>query len=340
MVRMLRLVIFGSALALAGCSNDGGNGGGSGSGSGDTASEDAATTGNETSSCKYAGQYANETCNPLCADESGCPEGQNCTFVGTGFGCIIGDQALGLSCNDETTCAGGGCVELEEGKARKCVAFCKDDTDCGAENQCVLEVNYGGTAPILMCAPKPKGCDIFKQDCTEPDTGCYLAGDLGCMEVGTGKLAEACSEPNGCEKGLICISDKCHTPCNPSTGGPNPKCHLTCPNSTGEIEGVTTVAVCSLDDDDPDCDLLNDQCEPGTNCYYTAQGPKCKKTGGSPGTSPCEQSQDCAPGHACWPGGSTCKPVCNPTEGLHSECASQASPCAKLPGTNAGFCDE
>lgn len=333
-------------LALAACSSDSGSGGGGSSDSGASTGGDAAATGDSAGgtgggTCKYAGEYANEKCNPMCPTESGCAEGANCTFVGSGFGCESdGTQPLAKGCNDETLCAEGGCVEIE-GLGKKCSAFCKVDADCPPEWDCRLEVGYGGTAPILMCSPKPPSCSVFNQDCVEAGTACYLAGGTECLEEGEAKLGDDCADPNGCVKGLICVSDRCHQPCSPKTGGvaAELRCMFKCPGSFANIQGVDNVAICSLPDNEPPCDLLGQSdCEDGEACYYTTQGPRCRKAGKSPVSSPCEGENDCVQGAVCWP--DKCVSVCNPADGLHEECANPGSPCSGLPGSNAGFCDE
>jgi len=325
------IVILASAGVLA-CGSDSGSGGGG---------TQAADAGGYTGACTNGGLYADQACNPLCPAESGCAEGEDCTFLpaGGGFGCQKdGTQKLGMGCNPETLCAVGGCVDIPD-VGSKCASFCKEDGDCGAEERCGIEVDYGGAESIGMCSPKPPGCDIFDQDCQEEGTACYLAGEAMCLKVGEVVVGEPCATANGCEKGLICVSEKCQTPCNPSTGGPDPKCHLVCPDRTGMIEGISFVAICTIPDDEPACNLLNDQCEDGKACYFTPDGPRCRAVGSTPSTGDCQVSEDCKPGNVCWPSGSTCKPTCKKDDAVHSECGGAAAQCSNLYGP-VGFCDE
>ncbi len=320
---------------------------GGGSKGSDTGTEDTGgATGGE-GGCAHASAYSAEACNPLCPDESGCVDGQSCTFEGSGFGCIDiptgeGEAAdLWKGCNDSKPCKHGGCVDVPDLGNNKCAPFCKEDADCGAGYSCVLEVSYGGTAPIFMCAPKPAACSVYEQNCEEEGTACYLAGDTGCMEAGEAKKGDDCDTPNACLPGLICVSDRCHEVCNPKTNGPDPKCHLYCQFSG--IQGLDDIAICSLPDNEPACTILGDSsdCENGELCYYIPYtGGRCRKPGSGAATSKCDAAEDCKPGLACFPSATSCKPMCDPADGLHDECSSPGVPCSPLPGSNAGFCDQ
>ncbi len=339
----LWVTIF-AATALLACSTEGGK---SSSGDGDDTGTEGTGDDETASDCAYAGAYATEGCNPLCPeDRGGCDEGFSCTFVGAGFGCVQiptgeGEAAdLWKGCNDEKPCKQGGCIDVPE-LGKKCSPFCKEDADCGAEYQCSVELSYGGTAPILMCAPRPAACSVYKQDCPEGE-GCYLAGGTGCYEVGEAKKGDDCSEVNSCLKGLLCVSDRCHEVCNPKTNGPDPKCHLFCPTG-GAIQGVPDIGVCPLPDNEPACNIMGDNsdCPAGQICYYVAYtGGRCRKPGSGAVSSKCDDEEDCAEGLACFPSGTNCKAMCNPAEAMHNECSNVGVPCSPLPGSAAGFCDE
>jgi len=337
---MRRQMAWAVAALLLGCSS-GGDGSGTATGNDAVTTSGEGTTGTG-SACLNPEQFADEPCHPLCPDESGCLEGQNCTFAPAGgFACLAGTQDLGMGCNDETFCAEGACVDIPE-KGRRCVEFCVEDADCSdPETSCSLIVEYGGGQTIQVCAPKPPGCSVFSQNCEAAGQACYLAGETVCLAAGDKGLNQACTTPNDCVAGLVCVSDKCHEPCNPKTGGPDPKCHLKCPAETGTLDGVDDVAVCSLPDDEQPCDLLGQSdCPPGEACYFTGNGPRCRPEGSGETSAPCTQDEDCKKGGVCWPAGSTCKAVCDPTQGFHEECSNPVSPCSGLPGTAAGFCDE
>ena len=290
--------------------------------------------------CPYNNHYKEQPCNPLCPDSSGCAAGESCTVGPAGFlGCVSDGQSLGMGCNDETLCKEGLCLELEvDGK--KCRPFCVGDVDCPDGGLCGAEMSVGSLT-FGLCTPPPPSCNVFEQDCVGQGMACVLGdGDTICMEAGQKTVNEACDAVNDCIAGLICVSDKCHEPCNPKTGGPEPKCHLKCPGSTGEV--TDEVAVCSLPDDEPSCDLLSQDCEQGEACVLTGQGPRCRNAGSVAVGEDCSEEGECVKGAVCWPQGTQCKAICNPDEKTHAECENRfGTPCAQFfPGLKGGFCDE
>jgi hypothetical protein len=297
--------------------------------------------------CPEAAQLSSEVCNPYCASpDNGCAAGELCTFAsGGGFACTSdGTQAIGKGCNSETFCAEGGCIDVPDA-GNKCAAFCATESGCADGFECGIQVDYASGKTVGMCSEKGAGCSLFTQDCAEEGMACYLTGDAQCLDVGDITVGEECNTANACAEGLICVSDKCHQPCFPGTSGPTEeRCAARCQMGFAEIEGVNGVGICSLPDNEPACNLANDDCtEAGEACYYTPDGPRCRPVGQGAATSPCEQSTDCIPGHVCWPGGSTCKGICNQGDGIHNACQSPTqAQCSSLAGggPGVGYCDE
>ena len=325
------------AVMLTSCSSSGG-----GTGSSQTDSTDG-TDGTDSSDgsavCANADYFAGATCDPTC-EESGCSDGQICTVGNSGPVCAKpGTQVIGKGCNDSTPCAEGLC--LQDGLGSTCFAACVNDIDCPAGFSCSIIVS--DTSPeIRACAEKGAACDIFTQECPAADDGsaqgCYLAG-VGpeCAPAGTLGEGDDCDEANECKPGLLCISDRCHVACNPKTNGPDPKCTFSCSLGSVGIQGSNDVAVCDLVDDDPSCNLLQQNCDAGKACYVTGQGAKCKDAGTTPVGSDCTGPGDCVPNSVCQAG--KCRQLCDPADALHEECESNLAQCSSV-GQGAGYCDE
>ena len=296
------------------------------------------TTGGEPVGCEYKAEYPDLKCNPLCADEdSRCDGGAACTLTSAGFQCAKADaaQKLGDTCNEFNTCVEGGCVEIPDTLGSHCAPFCKVDADCSSEQSCTLQIAVEGVATVNVCIDRPSACSVFAQDCAEGEA-CYLvnAGE-GCLAAGTVAVGEDCANVGDCAKGALCISEKCHTMCNPKTGGADPKCKFVCALGESAIEGVDHIGLCQLEDTEPACNLLSQNCDAGQACYYTGSGPRCRPEGTLPLGSSCNGPGECSKGAVCWP--KTCRAICNPTDALHPECENQTDACSNLAG--AGYCE-
>jgi hypothetical protein len=329
------LAVLSAALFL-GCAGAGDGGGATTEAGTDDGA--ATTTGGD---CPFAAEFAGASCDPLC-DQSGCAEGQICTLNGANLVCMApGTKEYGSACSMDANyaCAEGLCVIAEGESIGKCRRFCMDDSDCDdPDYACLVSYKRGADDTVSACDLKPPPCSVFEQDC-EAGMGCYLSG---CLEAGEGNVEDACSAPNECKPGLLCISSKCHEVCNPKTGGPDPKCKFKCPLTMASITGEDDVGVCSLSDDKPSCNLLAQNCEKEYEaCYFSYDGPFCDTKGSTPVGEACVQENDCEEGSACF--ASSCKTICTPSaggQGPHPECVDQYAKCPNLPGTSSGYCDE
>ncbi len=291
--------------------------------------------------CQPVAAWSGLPCNPLCG-ASASPAGQYCGVDKAGkVGHVpVGEQKLGFGCNDISPCAAGGCVEVP-GKGRKCQPFCAQDADCEAGQKCALSLS-ASSVTLTLCGPNAttKVCDIFKQDCAD-GLACTLNGSKeSCLKPGPKKKGEACDGTSFCEKGLVCVSDKCHEVCNPHTSGPDPKCTNVCPDRTGNLDGNDDVAVCSEKSDKPKCTLLTGkECASGEGCYVTSSsdGPRCETAGTAAPGKPCTSDTDCAAGATCV--GNACRKLCDPLQQVEKGCSDITIPCTPL-GWGAGYCDE
>ncbi|MEC8022504.1 MAG: hypothetical protein VX223_01130 [Myxococcota bacterium] len=289
--------------------------------------------------CTNTSYFSGAVCDPTC-ENSGCADGQVCGLSNGGLVCTApGTQPIGKGCNESTACADGFC--LQDGLGSTCFSACVGDGDCPANYTCSIVV--ADTSPELRaCAEKGAACSVLTQECSPAEDGtvqgCYLAGaGPECAVAGTLEEGAACEDGNACKPGLLCISDRCHVACNPNTSGPNPKCDFTCALGAVGIEGETSIAICDLVDEDPDCNLLQQNCAAGQACYVTGQGAKCKDAGTKSVGSACVGPGDCVPNTVCQAG--QCRTLCNPSDALHEECESELAQCSSV-GQGAGYCDE
>ena len=321
---------------MLGCSSDGGD---RSSVDQNVDSGDGTDGSTGASVCPNADYFADSVCDPTC-EESGCAEGQLCTLGNNGLACAApGTQPVGKGCNESTACAEGFC--LQDGLGSTCFAGCVEDSDCPGGFACTIVVS-DTTPEVRACAEKGAACSIFDQGCAAAEDGtaqgCYLAGaGPECAPAGELEEGDACDNGNACKPGLLCISDRCHVACNPKTNGPNPKCEFSCALGTVGIQGETDVAICDLVDEDPDCNLLQQNCDAGKACYVTGQGAKCKDEGSKPVGSDCTGPGECVPNAVCQAG--KCRQLCNPADALHEECESELAQCSNV-GQGAGYCDE
>ncbi len=277
-------------------------------------------------------------CSPFC-EPSGCADGQFCTLSGDAFVCAeVGPQAVGKPCGEGVPgCGAGACIQTES-EGSRCLPFCQDEEGCADGETCNVVVPLGASE-VRFCGPKPPGCDLFAQDCAEAGKGCYLGEDEAiCLDAGEGKVGEACKGGDDCAAGMLCIDAKCLEICNPNTSGPQPRCSTKCPGRDAGIEGEKGVAVCTLKDETPPCDLLGGDCEAGKACYITIDGPRCRDAGTVAVGESCGSDQDCAPASTCV--GSRCKALCDPNEGTHAQCEDTLTKCPPLSGQEVGYCDE
>jgi hypothetical protein len=95
-----------------------------------------------------------------------------------------------------------------------------------------------------VCRPLAPPCDIYAQDCDDPELACTLVTNFetgerytGCRTPGTVALGGGCGGGMGsCAEGLICVRvegvSTCHAVCNPEAGGPDCTTPATCSGMT------------------------------------------------------------------------------------------------------------
>lgn len=186
-------------------------------------------------------------CDPF--DPASCAAGEGCQpGIGMTECVVLDDDAAGLgeACALPTDCeAGLFCLNFGDGPtcermcARGSVGFCGDGQACTGA--------IGGDMCIRICRPIPVPCDIYTQDCVDPDDACTFARHpetrapyTGCRPAGPQGRGMPCGGSDGqCQAGLVCISEAgisaCRQVCGPDGGEPT----CTAPGETCDRESST-----------------------------------------------------------------------------------------------------
>ncbi len=185
---------------------------------------------------------ATGACDPF--DPASCGAAESCRLGATGTACmaISSPAALeGEACTRSDGCEPGTlCLDFGEGFV--CHRMCPDGSIgfCGAGQACGGSL---GDSCVRVCRPTPVPCDIYAQDCADPELACVLVTHAdtgerytGCRPPGELTEGEVCGSGVGtCERGLVCIRvsgvSTCRSVCD--DGGPECTAPQTC-------TGVTT----------------------------------------------------------------------------------------------------
>jgi hypothetical protein len=180
-----------SCTALSTDSDTAGGGGGAGdAGGGDDPTPDTSGGGGDgpVDDCPQNAP-ANWICNPYC--QTGCPEGQACTFSGGAGACAPAGLAdMGEVCAGTSCLPGHACVQFTGDPASTCRRFCVTDADCGEDRKCNLTVN----GMFTVCSEPTVGCDLFgdAETACEAGQGCYYNNQTSqCMAAGTKQGGDA-----------------------------------------------------------------------------------------------------------------------------------------------------
>ena len=164
-------------------------------------------------------------CDPFVAD--GCPAGRVCVRRETGrTECRDATDTadVGEPCGRMEDCLPGlMCVNVDG------VASCHRSCPGGSVGMCPSEERCSGSIGddcVLFCRMRPMPCDIYAQDCADPDHACTFANDpetderyTGCRPAGPNGLGEDCGSDEGfCREGFVCIrregASTCHEVCD------------------------------------------------------------------------------------------------------------------------------
>ena len=189
-------------------------------------------------------------CDPFVAD--GCPADEVCVRRDTGrTECRNATDTadLGEPCARMEDCLPGlMCVNVDG--AATCHRSCPGGSvgQCPGENErCSGSI---GDDCVLFCRERPLPCDIYAQDCADPDDACTFANDpetderyTGCRTAGPNGLGDVCGSAEGfCQEGFVCIrregESTCHEVCD--TEDPDVMCSDSteaCVGAVHELDG-------------------------------------------------------------------------------------------------------
>ncbi len=181
-------------------------------------------------------------CDPF--DATSCPDGQSCRPATSGASECMDIDASPAG-EDEPCTTGQGCAPgllcLDFGGGFTCQRMCPEGSIgfCGDGKACFGSI---GHTCIRICRPIPEPCDIFAQDCADPDDTCTFtrhpetdAPYTGCRPAGTLGHGDECGAAGSCGHGLVCIragsTTTCHHVCGPD--GADPQCTVDGEECTG-----------------------------------------------------------------------------------------------------------
>jgi hypothetical protein len=206
--------------------------------------------------------------------------------------------------------------------------------NCPTGQACLFADNQGNTTACFVGE-----CDLVLQNCPTATDACnyvqFQDGGIGraCLPAGAGTQGQACSAPNGCAKGLLCLNGKCEKYCytDSNCGGGSAICAslISVPGASEFPAACYTVVT---------CDPLNQAtCTGGQGCYLGQSGPICAPAGTVAVNGTCTPQANCVPGAICIGGGTsgTCKNLCN-LDGGTPNCGGAA--CQGLSGVPYGAC--
>lgn len=170
--------------------------------------------------------YATVDCDPY--TDANCPEELNCIFGAYDKPVCIaaGDKAINEECATQGVCSDGYCMALEGMEKSRCLKYCKTDSDCGWNIQC-LGLEGKSYKVCSLPASAFETCNLLEQNCTVAGEACYFSSSTVyqpiCMKEGTGTQGDACTSSSECAKGYDCIAQKeCMKLCDVT--GAEPKC--------------------------------------------------------------------------------------------------------------------
>ncbi|TNF24350.1 MAG: hypothetical protein EP329_25060 [Deltaproteobacteria bacterium] len=214
---LLRALAAGALLLTAACGGD------------DNAADDTAqdTLADDTGEADAADGTEDTTeadttpaCNPIL--QTGCEDGQNCTFSGTDKtpSCVQGGSvAYGEECSAQNACELGVCMSLNDTGFR-CYKFCQTIAHCADDAQCLTLSDT--VYKVCEIGDLYTNCDMLLQDC-EGGKGCYPVASEPqpvCLPAGSATTGEACSDAAGCIAGNVCVNQRCKRVCDPNENDP------------------------------------------------------------------------------------------------------------------------
>ncbi len=161
------------------------------------------------------------TCNPWC--QLGCADDEQCSLIDTNFACAaVGALPFGADCVEPSDCAEGlSCYGLLDEPSPTCRQMCDVTNPCPVSWECTLELSFSAGFTISFCAPVPKPCDLWSQDCKASGQCILVGSDTTCIpSTGEGEKGSTCGSSTDCLKGLLCVGTLCVEPCSYAAAPP------------------------------------------------------------------------------------------------------------------------
>ncbi|MBR58242.1 MAG: hypothetical protein CMH54_09495 [Myxococcales bacterium] len=262
-------------------------------------------------------------CNPFDDPLTACGDGEGCYYESQATACKpAGTIPLGEVCYKDPTdrCEPGlqclvRCVDVcssNDGNADnpKCSSECPGEIiELSAEN---------GLGTCMPDGPYTM-CNIFTQEGCAPTEGCYsVTGGHACITAGTIEIGESCTYTNDCVPGAGCVNSQCQLLCNAAEDAPTEE---SCDERCEEMSFLTPqswgVGLCVDAEPAVPCDFWQQDCEPGTFCYYVSNGATCLEPNNQNAEGEaCQYIRDCAQGLVCASDTGTCVQPCSILEAV------------------------
>ena len=175
--------------------------------------------------------------------QNGCPSGYTCKLQGGNAECVANNVDAGPSpysgCFSDSECtsgdAGGVGYKCLNAQCTAPADQCADETQCGANEQCVQGVCTPSCSTTNAC-PNGYSCDL-NNVCTGNPSACTVPGGACgsngiCIE---GHCDTKCGTNNACANGLVCVNGGCM---------PNQKANFICSGTDGTQSECATGSVC------------------------------------------------------------------------------------------------
>jgi hypothetical protein len=182
-------------------------------------------------------------CDPGDCTQNGCASGYTCKLSNGVAQCVANsgnDAGPGpySGCFSDTECTGSGGGTGYKCLNAQCTApanQCADETQCGANEQCVQGVCTPSCSATKAC-PTGYACDANNGVCTNNPSACTVPGGACgsngiCIE---GHCDAKCGTNNTCGNGLVCVNGGCM---------PNEKPNFICQNE-GVQDACATGSLC------------------------------------------------------------------------------------------------
>jgi hypothetical protein len=176
-----------------------------------------------------------------------------------------------------------------------------------------------------LCLPTPTECVPYDDMCPMGEHCDLISnqGQKGCIPDGTQQIGQPCGANGGCQRGGICVNQKCEIPCDHTNPMSCMDAEQTCSGELGFSDGTTLgFGICGKSACNPTTAAMD--CAMGENCEITGTKFECVPAGTAMAGATCTRGQTfCAVGSICINNlqggmGDLCYEVCNTMDNMCS----------------------